>query len=135
MTKADFHLIAATLNEAICCSRTDRLRPARSNYRKRFCRSDAAATTARKQAHAGPDFWSEQHRETPLYIFVTEPFDFAEEYKRSIRREVAPGLTVQIVSLDALFAMKREAGRPKDLADIDELSLLHGLPSSYDRAE
>ena len=28
--------------------------------------------------------------------------------------------------------MKRAAGRPLDLADIDELNLLHGRPSSYD---
>jgi hypothetical protein len=28
-----------------------------------------------------------------------------------------------------------EIGRPQDLADTDELSLLHGLPSSYDRTE
>ena len=81
------------------------------------------------------NFWSDEHRETPLDIFVTEPFDFDQEYERSAKREVAPGLTVQIVSLETLFAMKREANRPKDLADIDELSLLHGLPSSYDRAE
>jgi hypothetical protein len=81
------------------------------------------------------NFWSEQHRETPLDLFVTEPFDFASEYERGSEREVAPGLKVRIVSLDTLFAMKREANRPKDLADIDELSLLHGLPSSYDRAE
>jgi hypothetical protein len=81
------------------------------------------------------NFWSDEHRETPLDVFVTEPFDFATEYERAIERQVAPSLTVRIVSLDTLFAMKRDAKRPKDLADIDELSLLHGLPSSYDRTE
>jgi predicted nucleotidyltransferase len=81
------------------------------------------------------NFWSDEHRETPLDVFVTEPFDFAIEYERAIEREVAPGLTVRIVSLETLLEMKRAAKRPKDLADIDELSLLHGLPSSYDRAE
>lgn len=78
------------------------------------------------------NFSSDQHRETPLDIFVTEPFNFAEEYKNAEDREVAPGLMVRIVSLETLFAMKRAANRPKDLADIDELSLLHGFPSSYD---
>ena len=80
------------------------------------------------------NFWSDEHRETPLGVFVTEPFNFAAEYERAFEREVAPGVTVRIVSLETLFAMKREANRPKDLADIDELSLLHGLPSSYDNA-
>jgi hypothetical protein len=42
---------------------------------------------------------------------------------------------VRIVSLPTLLQMKKSAGRPKDLADIDELSLLHGLPSSYDKAD
>ncbi|HSH39451.1 MAG TPA: hypothetical protein VK993_11765 [Chthoniobacterales bacterium] len=81
------------------------------------------------------NFWSDSHRETPLDVFTTEPFDFAVEYERAIERAVAPGLTVRIVSLNTLFAMKRDAKRPKDLADIDELSLLHGYPSSYDTAE
>ena len=81
------------------------------------------------------NFWSERRRETPLDIFVTEPFDFAAEYERAEEREIAAGLSVRIVSLHTLFEMKRAANRPKDLADIDELSLLHGLPSSYDRAD
>lgn len=81
------------------------------------------------------NFWSDQHRETPLDIFVTEPFDFGHEYEIAGEREVAPGLVVRIVSLETLFAMKRAAGRSKDLADIDELSLLHGFPSSYDDPE
>ena len=67
-----------------------------------------------------------------LDIFVLEPFDFAEEYRAAEERELALGLSVRIVSLATLFAMKRVANRPKDLADIDELSLLHGFPSSYD---
>ena len=39
---------------------------------------------------------------------MTEPFDFLKEYERSLNREVAPGWTVRIVSLETLFAMKRE---------------------------
>lgn len=81
------------------------------------------------------NFWSDERRGTPLDLFVSEPFDFAAEYQRALVREAAPGLAVRILRLDALLEMKRAAGRPKDLADIDELSLLYGLPSSYDRTE
>jgi hypothetical protein len=81
------------------------------------------------------NFWSERHPETPLDIFVTEPFDFAKEYARAHVRELAPEVMVRIVTLPVLFEMKKTAGRPKDLADLDELSLLHGLPSSYDKPE
>ncbi|HVU37897.1 MAG TPA: hypothetical protein VHC95_06150 [Opitutales bacterium] len=78
-------------------------------------------------------FWSDRHRETPLDLFVSEPFNFQQEYQAAAVRETLPGVAIRIVTLPTLLAMKREAGRPKDLADIDELSLLYGKPSSYDK--
>jgi predicted nucleotidyltransferase len=81
------------------------------------------------------NFFSSQHPQTPLDIFVTEPFNFENEFAAAGERAVSAGVNVRIVSLGALLQMKKTAGRGKDLADIDELSLLHGLPSSYDRAE
>jgi predicted nucleotidyltransferase len=77
-------------------------------------------------------FWSDAHRDTPLNLFVHEPFDFAVEWENASRQELGPGMIVPIVRLETLLAMKREAGRPKDLADLDELGLLYGQPSSYD---
>jgi hypothetical protein len=43
------------------------------------------------------------------------------EYARAWRLNLREGLSVPIVSLDTLLTMKREAGRPQDLADIDAL--------------
>ena len=80
------------------------------------------------------NFWSDEHRETPVDVFVAEPFDFEAEYERAVMQELIPGVNARIISLATLLQMKKSAGRPKDLADIDELSLLHGLPSSYDKA-
>lgn len=77
-------------------------------------------------------FWSDQHRETRLDVFNHEPFPFAEELRLARHREWSPGLTVPFVRLDTLLEMKRVAGRARDLADIDELNLLHGRRSSYD---
>ena len=79
-------------------------------------------------------FWSDRHHNTPLDVFIDEPFDFPREYSASTVRESLPGLPIHIVSLSTLLEMRRTAGRPQDLADIDELNLLHGGPSSYDRA-
>jgi hypothetical protein len=79
--------------------------------------------------------WSDRHRETPLDVFVTEPFDFDAEHRAALVQEIAAGLTVPFLRLDMLLELKRAAGRPKDLADIDELNLLYGKPSSYDRSE
>jgi hypothetical protein len=39
--------------------------------------------------------------------------------------EVAPGVPARIVSLQGLLALKQQAGRPKDLLDIDYLKKLH----------
>jgi len=72
------------------------------------------------------NFHSDTHRETPVDVFVTEPFDFDEEYREALVEELAPDVPVRILRLAALVKLKREAGRPQDLADIDELGLLHG---------
>jgi predicted nucleotidyltransferase len=79
------------------------------------------------------NFHSDMHRETPIDLFISEPFDFEEEYKRAFVQEFAPGLPVRILRLESLLRMKAEAGRGQDLADIDELNLLHGGKSTYDR--
>jgi hypothetical protein len=78
-------------------------------------------------------FWSDQHRETPIDVFIDEPFDFAHEYAAAETHESAAGVMIRVATLATLLAMKRTAGRPQDLADIDELNVLHGGPSSYDR--
>lgn len=71
--------------------------------------------------------WNDQDPQTQLDIFVYEPFDFKTEYARAKIEELEPGLEVQIVGLGALLRMKAEAGRIKDLNDIDQLKTLHGL--------
>jgi predicted nucleotidyltransferase len=79
------------------------------------------------------NFHSDAHRETPVDLFITEPFDFEEEYRNALVQESTSGLAVRILRLDALLRMKAEAGRGQDLADIDELNLLNEKKSSYDR--
>ena len=65
--------------------------------------------------------WSDEHRRTPVDVFVYEPFPFDREYEVAVWVEVAPGLRASVVSLPTLLQMKREAGRPRDLDDINEL--------------
>jgi hypothetical protein len=71
------------------------------------------------------NFHSEQHRETPIDVFVQEPFDFNAEYANALVQRLADDVPVRVVSLEALLKMKREAGRPQDLTDAAELLSLH----------
>ena len=65
--------------------------------------------------------WSDIHRRTPGAVFIYEPFDFKSEFAAAMRAAVLEDLTAPIVGYDALVAMKREAGRPQDLADLADL--------------
>ena len=75
------------------------------------------------------NFQSDRHRETPVDLFVTEPFDFEEEYRLALLQEIAPGRPVRIVRLATLLRLKDQAGRPQDLADAAELRHRQGASS------
>lgn len=68
-------------------------------------------------------FWSDAHRETPIDLFVREPFAFDEEYERALIKPLHGTIPVRFVALPALIEMKRQAGRSQDLADIEQLRL------------
>lgn len=67
---------------------------------------------------------SDQHRRTPVDIFVHEPFDFRLEHGRAKWETLGSGAQVPIVCYETLLAMKRQAGRPKDMLDIEALGKL-----------
>jgi hypothetical protein len=73
-------------------------------------------------------FHSDEHRETPVDLFATVPFEFDEEYELSLIEEVAPDVPIRIVRYPTLLRMKLDAGRAQDLADIEELRLLQENP-------
>lgn len=73
--------------------------------------------------------FSDRHRDTPIDIFVSEPFDFDEEYDHAYTDEVAPGLPVRFVRLDELIRMKASVGRPRDDDDVQHLRWLKGEAS------
>ncbi len=71
-------------------------------------------------------FWSDLHRETPINMFVEEPFAFEEEYERALLKPLHGTIPVRFVSLPTLLIMKRHAGRPENLADIEQLNKVQG---------
>ncbi len=68
--------------------------------------------------------WSDAHRRTPVDVFVYEPFDFAGELQRAKWESVSPNERAPFISYGTLLAMKKEAGREKDLLDIMALQKL-----------
>jgi hypothetical protein len=67
------------------------------------------------------NFFSDNHPETTVDMFVYEPFDFAAEYSLALHGELLPGLYVRFVSIPTLIRMKELANRPRDIDDIQHL--------------
>jgi hypothetical protein len=66
--------------------------------------------------------WSPEHPATEIDLFVEQPFaDFDRAYRNAGRFEVAPGVWMTVVGLDDLLELKAQAGRPKDLEDMERL--------------
>jgi len=66
-------------------------------------------------------FISDIHRETPVDLFVEEPFDFDNEYEHAAWFEVDDGVEASFVSFDLLIKLKEESGRDKDKLDLYNL--------------
>lgn len=97
-----------------------------------FANRDSRERWRREKGMVVLPMTSNRHPDAPLDLFVTEPFVFSDEHTSAVWQELAPGLRIPVIRLETLLAMKRASGRPKDLADLDELNLLYGKPSSYD---
>lgn len=67
--------------------------------------------------------WSDEHIETPIDIFVNEPFPFDEEYGRALVKPLYGSIEVRFVSIPTLIRMKEKAGREQDRNDIEHLCM------------
>jgi predicted nucleotidyltransferase len=68
-------------------------------------------------------FFDPRDQVPELDVFVEYPVPFEELFARSVEKTVG-GRPVRVASIDDLIGMKRRAGRPKDLEDIEELEAL-----------
>lgn len=67
--------------------------------------------------------WSDRYPGLEVDLFVSEPLDFNAAYARAVRVQLTSTFAT-VVSLEDLLALKRAAGRPVDLADIQALQSL-----------
>lgn len=70
------------------------------------------------------NMWSPDFPDTPVDIFVTAPFDFEKVHTKALREHLDDGTPVYFVDIPTLIQMKMEAGRQKDMDDIDHLKAL-----------
>ena len=71
-------------------------------------------------------FFNQEFSFQVVDVFIITPFDFDDAYQQA--KIVNSGnITVPIVSLDALMAMKKKAGRDKDLTDYAGLELIREM--------
>lgn len=68
--------------------------------------------------------WSDEHRETPIDLFVEIPFSFDDEYERALIKPLYGDIKVRFVSIPTLIRMKEAAGRAQDRIDIENLRLI-----------
>jgi hypothetical protein len=66
-------------------------------------------------------FFSDAFPRTRLDVFVREPFDLESELSKALKGTTPSGIPFCAIGLDSLLRMKREAGRPKDLIDVEYL--------------
>lgn len=69
--------------------------------------------------------WSPSHPSLEVDLFVEEPFPFDEVYTRCLRVPLER-IEATVIALDDLLALKRRAGRPRDVEDVGALESLRG---------
>ena len=67
--------------------------------------------------------WSERVPGLEVDLFVESPLDFEQAWTRRVEVQL-DATSTRVVSLPDLIAMKRAAGRPQDLADVEALERL-----------
>jgi hypothetical protein len=97
-------------------------RPALPVRAEQFADAGTRAAWIRDKGMQVLQLWSDEHPETPIDVFVIEPFDFDAEYSRALVKELYGTVAVRFVSLHTLIAMKTAVGRPQDLLDLEHLN-------------
>ncbi len=72
--------------------------------------------------------YSPLHPATEIDLFVESPVDFNAAYSNAVRMEIAPHVSAAFIGLSDLIHLKKQAGRPQDLFDIERLQALRREP-------
>jgi hypothetical protein len=89
-----------------------------------FSDAELRATLIREKEMKVLQFFSDQHRETPIDVFVDVPFSFEDEDRQALLKSLGESDPVRFVSIDTLIQMKEAVGREQDRVDVENLKLL-----------
>ncbi|MBI2311047.1 MAG: hypothetical protein HYU77_00885 [Betaproteobacteria bacterium] len=116
-------LVPGNIERAFAALRTLGYRPMVPITAEQFADAALRESWIRDKGMQVLQFWSDQHIETPIDIFVGEPFPFDEECERALVKPLYGALPVRFVSIPTLIRMKEAAGRPQDAIDIEHLRM------------
>jgi hypothetical protein len=120
-------LIPDNISRAFAALQTLGYRPAVPVTASQFADAGLREGWIRDKGMKVLQFWSDAHRETPIDMFVSEPFGFDDEHERALVKPLHGSIPVRFISVPTLIRMKQEAGRPQDLTDIEHLSMLRDM--------
>jgi hypothetical protein len=76
--------------------------------------------------------YSSEHPATEVDLFVELPLDFEAAHRDASWMEIAPGLSASFLALADLLRLKRQAGRPQDLLDVEKLNAIGAQVKPHD---
>jgi len=89
-----------------------------------FADADKRADWLRNRNMLVFPLWDPANPLRSVDVFIDEPIGFDVLMAESVVKDM-DGLKVRIASIPHLIEMKRRAGRPRDLEDIDKLQQIH----------
>jgi hypothetical protein len=76
--------------------------------------------------------YSAEHPATEVDLFVEMPLDFDQAHRDARWLEIAPGVPASFLSLADLLRLKRRAGRPQDMLDVEQLKKIRAQVDPHD---
>ena len=84
------------------------------------------AEWAREKSMRVLSLWDPQNPMREVDVFIENPIEFSLLWERSVVMPLA-STEVRVASIDDLIAMKRRAGRPQDVTDVEALEAIKRL--------
>lgn len=77
---------------------------------------------------------SDEHPSARIDLFIQAPVDFEEAFRRAETMALSETVQATFVGIDDLIGMKKTAGRPVDLDDVEKLTILKAERNDLENA-